>query len=99
MSYLATTRGAGPAWTDGGIGAQPAINDHAAFMSALADEGFVLFAGPLAGTEHGHLRALLIVSAPTEVQIQRRFADDPWESQTGSRSRASNPGTCSSAPN
>lgn len=53
MSYFAVTREAGPAWTDGGIGAQPAINDHAAFMNALADEGFILFAGPLAGTESG----------------------------------------------
>ena len=32
-------------------------------MNALADEGFVLFAGPLAGTETGRLRVLLIVDA------------------------------------
>lgn len=43
-----------------------------------ADEGFVLFAGPLAGTESGRLRALLIVDAETEDEIRRRLADDPW---------------------
>jgi hypothetical protein len=29
MSYFAVTRSAGPAWTDGGIAAQPAVDDHA----------------------------------------------------------------------
>jgi hypothetical protein len=44
MSYFAVIREAGPAWADGGITEQPAIHDHAAFMSAMADQGFVLFA-------------------------------------------------------
>ena len=49
MSLFAVIREAGPSWTDGrGAFEQPAVNDHAAFMSGLADEGFVLFAGPLA---------------------------------------------------
>ena len=47
-------------------------------MSGLADEGFVLFAGPLAGSEHERLRALLIVSADGEDGIRQRLADDPW---------------------
>jgi uncharacterized protein YciI len=78
MSYFAVSREAGPGWTDGGIAGQPAVKDHAGFMDALADEGFVLFAGPLAGTESGRLRALLIVDADTEDEIRRRLADDPW---------------------
>jgi uncharacterized protein YciI len=78
MSYFAVIRGAGPGWSDGGIAGQPAVNDHAGFMNALADEGFVVFAGPLAGTESGRLRALLIVDAETEDEIRRRLADDPW---------------------
>ena len=78
MSYFTVTRTAGPAWTEGGITAQPGIADHAAFMNALADEGFVLLAGPLAGTEQGRLRALLIVNAESEPEIHRRLADDPW---------------------
>ena len=79
MSYYAVVREAGPAWTDGkGIADQPALSDHAAFMNSLADEGFVLFGGPLAGSEHGRVRALLMVDAASEAEIQRRLADDPW---------------------
>ena len=40
-------------------------------MNALADEGFVLFAGPLAGTEQGRVRVLLIVDA------EQRSRDPP----------------------
>jgi uncharacterized protein YciI len=79
MSYFAVIREAGPAWTGGkGISEQPAVGDHTAFMSALADQGFVLCAGPLAGSEHGRLRVLLVVNANSEAEIQRRLADDPW---------------------
>ena len=42
------------------------------------DEGVVLFAGPLAGTERGRLRALLIINADSEEEIRLRLADDPW---------------------
>jgi uncharacterized protein YciI len=78
MSYYAVIREAGPGWTEGGIAAQPDVADHAAFMNGLADEGLVLFAGPLAGTENGCLRALLIVNADHDDEIRRRLADDPW---------------------
>jgi hypothetical protein len=61
MSYFAVIRDAGPGWTDGhGTMEQAGVGDHAAFMNALADDGFVLFAGPLAGTDRGRLRALLV---------------------------------------
>ena len=57
MSAYAVIREAGPGWTDGGIADQPAVADHAAFMNDLADQGFLLFAGPLAGSEGGRVRA------------------------------------------
>jgi uncharacterized protein YciI len=80
MSYYAVTRNAGPGWTDGkGAFEQPGASDHAAFMNTLAEEGLVLFAGPLAGSEQGRIRVLLIADAPSEADIQRRLADDPWE--------------------
>jgi uncharacterized protein YciI len=80
MSLYAVTREAGPSWTDGkGAFEQPAVNDHAAFMSRLADDGVVLFAGPLAGTEQDRIRVLLIADADNEADIHRRLADDPWE--------------------
>jgi uncharacterized protein YciI len=80
MSLFAATREAGPSWIDGtGAFEQPAVDDHGAFMSTLADEGFLLFAGPLAGTEHGRIRVLLIAEADSETDVRQRLADDPWE--------------------
>ena len=78
MSAYAVMRIAGPGWTDGGIADQPAVADHAAFMNNLADDGFLLFAGPLAGSEGGRVRALLIVDAASADEIRDRLADDPW---------------------
>ena len=78
MSTYAVIREAGPGWTDGGIADQPAVADHAAFMNALADQGILLFAGPLAGSEGGRVRALLIVDADNEDEIRNLLADDPW---------------------
>jgi uncharacterized protein YciI len=78
VSLFAVVREAGPAWETGGIFQQPSVSEHAAFMNALADEGFVRFGGPLAGTEEGHVRVLLIVDAESEAAIRRRLADDPW---------------------
>jgi uncharacterized protein YciI len=48
-------------------------------MNTLAEEGFVLFAGPLAGSEHDRIRVLLIADAGSQADIHRRLADDPWE--------------------
>lgn len=78
MSAFIVIREAGPAWQDGGLAEQPALNGHATFMNALADRHVVLAAGPLAGTEQGRLRALLIINADDEDDIHRQLANDPW---------------------
>ena len=79
MTSFAVIREAGPAWEAGkGIYEQSAVDEHTRFMNALADEGFVLFAGPLAGSEHGRVRALVIINSESEGEIHRRLADDPW---------------------
>ncbi|HYT51751.1 MAG TPA: YciI family protein [Gaiellaceae bacterium] len=78
MSLFAVIREAGPTWQAGGIFEQPSVTEHAAFMNTLADQRFVLFGGPLAGTEQGYVRVLLIVDADSEAAIHRRLADDPW---------------------
>lgn len=49
-------------------------DEHAAFMNALADEGFVVLGGPVGGVN----RFLLVVDADTEQTIRARFEDDPW---------------------
>ena len=79
MSYFVVIRNAGPGWTDpNGAFEQPGVVEHAAFMNALADEGIVLLAGPLAGSEHGRIRALVIIAAENEGVIHDRLAADPW---------------------
>jgi len=79
MGLFAVTREAGPGWTDG-VGAfeQPGVNEHGAFMNRLAEDGLVLFAGPLAGSEADRIRVLLIANAADEDEIERRLTDDPW---------------------
>ena len=79
MSYFAVIREAGPAWTDGkGTFEQLGVNDHAMFMNGLSDQGVVLFAGPLAGSENGRIRAMVIMDVADEAEIHQRLADDPW---------------------
>jgi uncharacterized protein YciI len=79
MSYFAVIRDAGPEWADGkGAFEQPDVEAHVAFMNALADEGIVLFAGPLAGSEQGRVRALVIVDTDDETAIHASLAADPW---------------------
>jgi uncharacterized protein YciI len=79
MTTFAVIRQAGPRWGDGGVNAQPHLDEHAAFMNALAGQGFLLLAGPLAGTEDARVRVLLIINAESQVDVHRRLADDPWE--------------------
>jgi uncharacterized protein YciI len=79
VTLFAVIRVAGPGWAAGGIHEQPAVDEHAAFMNALTEHGFVLFAGPLAGSQGGRLRVLLIADADDEAEIRHRLADDPWQ--------------------
>jgi uncharacterized protein YciI len=50
-------------------------NEHAAFMDALADDGFIILGGPLGD---GEKRFLHIIAAESEQAIEARLADDPW---------------------
>jgi len=68
---------AGPTWAGGTpMREQTGWSAHAVFMNALADEGFVVLGGPIGdGSPH---RAMLIVAAPSEQEVERRLAEDPW---------------------
>ena len=48
--------------------------EHAAFMDALVDDGFIVLGGPLAD-EH---RTVHAVQAESEEQIRSILARDPW---------------------
>lgn len=53
---------------------QEAWDEHAVFMDALVDEGFVVAGGPLGDGP----RRLLVVDAASEEEIAERLEDDPW---------------------
>jgi uncharacterized protein YciI len=75
MSRFAVMREAGPAWdSTKSLREQEAWGDHAAFMNALDDEGFIVIGGPVGGGP----RTLLMVEAASEDEIRRRLDEDPW---------------------
>ncbi len=65
----------GPGWdTSRQIRAQEAWDEHAAFMDALVDDGFVILGGPVGDGE----QSLHVVKAADENEVKERLADDPW---------------------
>jgi uncharacterized protein YciI len=75
--YFLVERAKGPAWDHGKPRrGQAGWDAHAAFVDALAEEGFVVLAGPI-GEGDGD-NALLVVDAESEAAIRARFAEDPW---------------------
>ena len=48
-------------------------DEHAAYMDALFEEGFVLLVGPLEGGRD----TLWVVDAQSEQEIRKRMAEDP----------------------
>ena len=48
-------------------------DEHAAFMDALAADGFVVLGGPL-----DEKAVLLVVDSESEEALRERFAADPW---------------------
>jgi uncharacterized protein YciI len=76
--YFAVIRERGANWDDARpMRAQKGWDEHAAFMDALAEDGFVVLAGPLGDGTTLH-RALLVCDADSEDAIRARLVDDPW---------------------
>jgi uncharacterized protein YciI len=66
----------GPNWDHArGLREQDAWGEHAAFMEALAGEGFIHLGGPLGDDQVMHV---IVAGSPEE--IGDRLAADPWES-------------------
>jgi uncharacterized protein YciI len=53
---------------------QDGWDEHARFMEALVDEGFILLGGPL----EGDVDVLHIVEAPSKEAVHARLAEDNW---------------------
>jgi hypothetical protein len=56
-----------------GLREQQLWDEHAQFMDALVDDGFVVLGGPLDERD-----VLLIVEGRSEAAVRERFATDPW---------------------
>lgn len=75
LRLFAVLRTRGPAWQEGApLERQAEWGAHAAFMNALAKDGFIVLGGPLDGTSE----VLLIVRAESPEAIRARLAADPW---------------------
>ena len=75
VTYFAVLRERGPAWDHSRpLTEQQRWDEHAAFMNALTDDGFVVLGGPLGDGN----TTLLIVRAENEEAIHERLAADPW---------------------
>jgi uncharacterized protein YciI len=77
VALFALTEVSGPAW-DPALSMREQLGwpEHAAFMDALVEEGFLFLGGPIGdGTSH---RILLIVEAADEAAVRARLAADPW---------------------
>ena len=65
----------GPEWKRGRpLEEQSGWLDHAAFMDALVEEGFIVLGGPLRD-EH---RVVHVVEADSADAVRETFARDPW---------------------
>lgn len=73
--FFVVLRRTGPEWDPARpLEEQSGWDGHAAFMDALADEGFVALGGPLAD----EVRVVLVVEARDESAVRARLAQDPW---------------------
>jgi uncharacterized protein YciI len=75
MRYLVAIEEHGPSWDAARpMSEQDKWAEHAAFMNALVEEGFVVLGGPLGDGA----RVMLVVNVGRAQELERRLADDPW---------------------
>ena len=87
--FLVVLNRSGPEWDRSRpLEGQSGWEEHAAFMDALVDDGFVVLGGPLADEERvGHA-----IEADSEEAIRATLARDPW-SESHLRIGSIDPGT------
>ena len=79
VAVFAVTNVNGPAWDPSrGRREQDGWDEHAGFMDALVEDGFVILGGPIGDAD----RVLVVVEAADREAVEARLAPDPWH-QTG----------------
>lgn len=79
----------GPRWDCSvGMRDQPCWPEHVRYINDAAEDGFLLLAGPISDGDYIDsavpvgdnriYRAMLIVKAATEIQVNHRLDADPW---------------------
>ena len=75
--YYLVENATGPTWDHTrGRREQECWDEHADFMDALVEEGFIVLGGPTGEGEEDN--TLLVVDAPDEASARARLAEDPW---------------------
>jgi hypothetical protein len=87
--FLVVLRRSGPRWDPAlPLEQQPEWPEHASFMDALVEAGFIVLGGPLADGD----RVVHAVQAASEEEVRATLARDPW-SETHLRIRSIYPWT------
>jgi uncharacterized protein YciI len=77
MTHFLVESAKGPTWDHSTLRREQAgWDEHAAFMDALVDDGFIVLGGPI-GEGDGE-NTLLIVEADSEDAVRDRLSADPW---------------------
>jgi uncharacterized protein len=75
--YFLVKRAHGVAWNRTRLRRdQDGWDEHAAFMDALVEEGFIVLGGPVGAGDGDY--ALLVVEASSEKEVRAKLAADPW---------------------
>ena len=75
--YYLVREGHGPAWDEArSRREEDGWDEHARFMDALAEDGTVIFGGPVGEDLEGE--ALLLLDLESEEAVRERLAADPW---------------------
>ncbi len=73
--FLVMLHRSGPEWDPAlPMEQQSGWTEHAAFMDALVDDGFIVLGGPLSD----EVRVVHAIEAPSEDAIRATLARDPW---------------------
>ena len=74
MFFAVRVERGGPWDFSRGLREQDGFEEHARFMDALVDEGFIVLGGPLEGGRE----VLHAISASSEQDVRTRLAEDNW---------------------